>query len=172
MKVVIAKHGGFWISREAWLRLLELGFDPMVAYPDDMFPDKFSFDNTHWLDEEQLKVYTDEVEYHRKYCEERWKEGKSHLSYGYPYPSFNDYLYRGGCNYGVTIPRNHPLLLQVVEELGIMVNAPAEFAEKEDGTLFRDDNLGIIEIPDDMEWYIDESESGGEFVREKHRVFG
>lgn len=56
------------------------------------------------------------------------------------------------------IPRNDPILIQVVEELG----------EKANG---RCAELRIIEIPDDIEWEITEYD-GIESVAEKHRTWG
>ena len=55
------------------------------------------------------------------------------------------------------IPRNHPALVQVVEELGKEANGM--FAE-----------LKVVEIPDDVEWEIEEYD-GVEWVAEKHRVW-
>jgi len=33
------------------------------------------------------------------------------------------------------------------------------------------DGLKIVEIPDDVKWYIDEHEDGSEVIREKHRTW-
>ena len=48
--------------------------------------------------------------------------------------------------------------IQVVEELGEEANTPAS-------------KLKIVEIPDDVEWEIEEYD-GIEWVAEKHRVWG
>lgn len=53
--------------------------------------------------------------------------------------------------------RNNPLLVQVVEELGAKANDT--FAD-----------LKIVDIPDDVEWYIHEYD-GLESVYEKHRTW-
>jgi len=53
------------------------------------------------------------------------------------------------------IPRDDPDLIRVVEELGVEANGG--FAE-----------LLIVEIPDDVEWEIEEYD-GSEWVSEKHR---
>ena len=53
------------------------------------------------------------------------------------------------------IQRNDPTLIEVVEELG----------EKADGTY---SELKIVEIPDDVEWIIEEYD-GKEWVAEDHR---
>lgn len=56
-----------------------------------------------------------------------------------------------------TLERNDPVLVQVVEELGR--SADGEFA-----------SLKIVEIPDDVEWTIEEYD-GSEHVAEKHRTW-
>lgn len=58
---------------------------------------------------------------------------------------------------GRDIPRNDPDLIAVIEELG----------EKADGSYAK---LGIVEIPDDVEWEISEYD-GNEHVAEKHRTW-
>jgi hypothetical protein len=55
------------------------------------------------------------------------------------------------------IKRNDPNLIKVVEELG----------EKADGDC---SELAIVEIPDDVDWYIEEYD-GNEHVAEKHRTW-
>jgi len=56
------------------------------------------------------------------------------------------------------IPRDDPDLIRVVEELGEEANG--KYAE-----------LKIVEIPDDVEWVIQEYD-GYEWVAEKHRTWG
>jgi hypothetical protein len=53
--------------------------------------------------------------------------------------------------------RSHPAVVQAVEELGDKANG--RYAE-----------LAVIEVPDDVEWDIDEYD-GLESVHEKHRVW-
>jgi hypothetical protein len=55
------------------------------------------------------------------------------------------------------IPRNHPLLVKVVEELGSEANGDCA-------------TLRIIEIPDNVEWVVEEYD-GSEWVSEKHRTW-
>ena len=55
------------------------------------------------------------------------------------------------------IERNDPILVRVVEEMG----------EDADGKHSR---LSIVEIPDDVEWQIEEYD-GSEWVAEKHRTW-
>ena len=56
------------------------------------------------------------------------------------------------------IPRNDPILIQVIEELDEEANG---FCAK----------LKIIEIPNDIKWTIEEYD-GIEWVAEKHRTWG
>ena len=58
---------------------------------------------------------------------------------------------------GYGFQRNDPILIQVIEELG--EDANGDFAE-----------LKIVEIPDDVEWFIEEYD-GMEWVAEKHRTW-
>jgi hypothetical protein len=58
---------------------------------------------------------------------------------------------------GRDLHRDDPILIQVVEELG----------EKADGKCAR---LTIVEIPDDVEWVIEEYD-GNETVAEAHRTW-
>jgi len=54
--------------------------------------------------------------------------------------------------------RNDPILVQVVEQLKDEVNTTYSFLE-------------VIEIPDDIKWYIYVSDDGTECVHEEHRVW-
>ena len=55
------------------------------------------------------------------------------------------------------IERNDPVLVELVEELGSKVNT-------------RYSELAVVEIPDDVEWEINEYD-GWESIHEKHRVW-
>lgn len=78
-------------------------------------------------------------------------EGSEHLLY-------DDCLRRDGLVYfGHEVRRDHPELVKVVEELG--EDSWGKFAE-----------LKIVEVPDDVEWEIEEYD-GVERVVEKHRVW-
>jgi len=55
------------------------------------------------------------------------------------------------------IARDDPLLIQIVEEMG----------DKADGTFA---SLRIVEIPDGVNWYIEEYD-GREWVSERHRTW-
>jgi len=55
------------------------------------------------------------------------------------------------------LARNDPILVQVVEEMG-------------DKAWGRYAKLAIVEIPDDVQWIIEEND-GMEWVAEKHRTW-
>lgn len=55
------------------------------------------------------------------------------------------------------IDRTDPALVQVVEEMGEKANS-------------RFSTLVVIDVPDDVEWYIEEYD-GSEWVAEKHRTW-
>ena len=55
------------------------------------------------------------------------------------------------------IKRNDPILVEIVEQLGEA--ADGDFAE-----------LKVIEIPDDVQWQIEEYD-GNEWIAEKHRTW-
>ncbi len=61
------------------------------------------------------------------------------------------------------IERDDPELIKAVELLG----------DKAGGSIFggKPQILKIIEIPDDIEWYIDDLEDGREIIREQHRIW-
>ena len=66
-----------------------------------------------------------------------------------------------GCNNFLSdrdVSRDDPALIQTVEELGDKAHGWAA-------------NLAIVEIPDDVEWQIEEYD-GNEWVAEKHRTWG
>lgn len=54
--------------------------------------------------------------------------------------------------------RSNPILIQVIDELGDLANG-------------YNSKLEIIEIPDDIKWYVYESDCGIESIHEEHRVW-
>jgi hypothetical protein len=56
------------------------------------------------------------------------------------------------------IGRNNPILVEIVEQLG--ESADGRYAE-----------LKVVDIPDDVQWHIDEYD-GWETIHENHRVWG
>lgn len=67
------------------------------------------------------------------------------------------YYLNGEYFYDRAIDRDDPFLIQVVEELGKLAND-------------RFSDLKIVEIPDDVQWYIEEYD-GVEHVSEVHRIW-
>ena len=60
--------------------------------------------------------------------------------------------------YDRDIPRDDAALIQVVEELGDAANGACA-------------DLKIVEVPDEVDWYIEEYD-GNEWVAERHRTWG
>ena len=112
-KIVINRiHGGFSLSRAAFLRLKEVGNESVADEPDYGEP---------------------------------WRDGKIREN------RFNIH------HFARTIARDDPDLIAVVEELGEQANG--EYAE-----------LEVVEIPDDVEWQLEEYD-GLEWIAEKHRTW-
>lgn len=140
MKVVINRcFGGFGLSTAAYERLIELGV-PCRAYveqkcgPDGLFLPEPANDG--------------EVIFDSRLTPEDELYGALRRLNDSPYWEYWT-LGRGG--------RTHPLVVQVVEELG----------EKADGPHAE---LKVVEIPDDVEWEIDEYD-GIEHIAETHRTW-
>ena len=55
------------------------------------------------------------------------------------------------------VERDDPLLVQTVEELG------------DKSSMRHPGSLKVVEIPDDVKWWIDEDDCGTEIIREKAR---
>ena len=102
-----------------------------------------SFGNTFWL------VPPEEYEQYRVDLEQNF--------YNLPIDQRKEVnrKYNENTVYARDIPRDDPTLIQVLEELGVTANG--EFAK-----------LRIVEIPEDVEWEIEEYD-GLEWVAEKHR---
>ena len=72
-------------------------------------------------------------------------------------PNSMDYEYRF-TEFEQDIKRDDPILVKVVERLGNAANL--------DGRPVK-----IVEIPDDIEWYIGSGDDGSEWVSEMHRIW-
>ena len=143
MKVVINDcHGGFGLSDEAVIRYNELLGRKVWLIEHDTFNY-----TTYSLvpPEERINLKTDEfnaLTWQQMTYDEREAHNK---------------LYKSQTFYDRDLLRNDPLLIQVVEEMGEKAND-------------RYSELKIVEIPDDVEWQIDEYD-GAEWVAEKHRTW-
>lgn len=104
-------------------------------------PDKW--DNTYWLVSlEDRMVRKDGQEFYSMSIEDRIEHNRKLSEQTFYYNN---------------IERNDPVLVQVVEELGKEANG--NYAK-----------LEIIEIPDDVDWEIDQYD-GMEHIAEKHRTW-
>lgn len=133
MKLVINTcFGGFGLSDAAYERLGELGI-PIVKYGTHTPDSEVIFDRelTPLGEDEFNDIY--------------WKfkgQTKSNQRYWDSFASDS---------------RTHPLILQVVEEMGKAANGPCA-------------ELKIVEIPDGIDYTIEEYD-GNEHVAEKHRTW-
>jgi hypothetical protein len=144
MKIVInSRHGGFGLSEKAIIRYNELKGRDLWIVKDE----RFMFDTYSLVPPEERVDAGDRGAMAPKFWHEWTMEQKQEWNQKYKDQTFST----------SELCRADPLLVQVVEELG-------EFA---DG---RHAELKIVEIPDDVEWQIDEYD-GLEWVAEKHRTW-
>ena len=143
MKVVINEcYGGFGLSKEACQRYFDLKGQQVWIEVDKKFSALDMF--TVWLvsPEERLEIKEGEA-YYKMSRDER-------TDYNWKY---SQQIWYQGDN----LTRNDPILVQVVEEMG-------------DKAWGRYAKLAIVEIPDDVQWIIEEND-GMEWVAEKHRTW-
>jgi len=143
MKIVINEcYGGFGLSKEACQRYFDLKGQQVWIEVDKKFSALDMF--TVWLvsPEERLEIKEGEA-YHKMSRDER-------IDYNWKYSQQT--WYRDN-----NLTRNDPILVQVVEEMG-------------DKAWGRYAKLAIVEIPDDVQWIIEEND-GMEWVAEKHRTW-
>ncbi len=142
MKIVINEcYGGFGLSKEACQRYFDLKGQQVWIEVDKKFSALDMF--TVWLvsPEKRLEIKEGEA-YHKMSRDER-------TDYNWKY---SQQIWYQGDN----LTRNDPILVQVVEEMG-------------DKAWGRYAKLAIVEIPDDVQWIIEEND-GMEWVAEKHRT--
>ena len=143
MKIVINEcHGGFGLSKEACQRYFDLKGQQVRIEQDKKFSALDMF--TVWLvsPEERLEIKEGEA-FYKMSRDER-------IDYNWKYSQQT--WYRDN-----NLTRNDPILVQVVEEMG----------DKASGRYAK---LAIVEIPDDVQWIIEEND-GKEWVAEKHRTW-
>ena len=143
MKVVINEcYGGFGLSKEACQRYFDLKGQQVWIEVDKKFSALDMF--TVWLvsPEKRLEIKEGEA-YYKMSRDER-------TDYNWKY---SQQIWYQGDN----LTRNDPILVQVVEEMG-------------DKAWGRYAKLAIVEIPDDVQWIIEEND-GMEWVAEKHRTW-
>lgn len=134
-------YGGFGLSEKAYERLIELGV-PVKAYKQQKRGEDGLYEPSE--DEGKLVIYDRDIGENSKI-----NEGMKSLSGRY-WDAFFD-----------RTNRNHPLLVQVVEELGggHRTGASGKFSQ-----------LEVVEIPDGIEYEIDDYD-GMETIREAHRTW-
>jgi len=143
MKIVINEcYGGFGLSKEACQRYFDLKGQQVWIEVDKKFSALDMF--TVWLvsPEKRLEIKEGEA-YYKMSRDER-------TDYNWKY---SQQIWYQGDN----LTRNDPILVQVVEEMG-------------DKAWGRYAKLAIVEIPDDVQWIIEEND-GIEWVAEKHRTW-
>jgi hypothetical protein len=109
----------------------------------DIYPEKGKWHCTYWLVPENERVKS--------------AEGDAFYAMSIPERQAYNALCEEQTIWDRDIPRDDPALVQVVEEM----------AEKANGRCAR---LDVIEIPDDVEWQIEEYD-GLEHIAEKHRTW-
>lgn len=148
MKVVINKcYGGFGLSPEATLWLLERGYngEGFKTPIDTYYPPDKEKDPTHIFS--RTRALKDWHEYLKTKPEETQARRSLFVTVFSPDEKFT--------LYARDIPRNHPLLIECVETLGAKANGACA-------------DLDVVEIPDGIEWEISEYD-GNESIEEKHR---
>ncbi len=146
MKVIVNKcFGGFGLSDEAYERLIELGI-PVRKYIQETRDETTGRYNK--VDENEGRVIFDN---------ELSLPGEDFMGDNYhEYKGKSVFVHRyWECWTRERESRTDPLLLQVIEELGERANS-------------RFSKLEIVEIPDDVNWEIDDCD-GMETVHEEHR---
>lgn len=141
MKVVINRcHGGFGLSRAAMQRYCEIKEIACWIKEDNAFKSFGLW--TCWIVPPEERVNTNKALFKSLTIDERIAHNK---------------LYNEQTMHYRAIPRNDPALVQVVEELGDEANG--SFAD-----------LKVVEIPDDVEWHVEEYH-GVEHIAENHHTW-
>lgn len=140
--VVNRQYGGFGLSHEGRLKYAELAGFQIFGY--DVHPGKnFDYIYTPYTEGARKSLF---VLYFKKPIPEKYTKEE-----------FNDFYKENGFN-DSDIERDDQILIKTIEELG---------TEKASGRFAK---LEIVEIPDDVEWTIEEND-GAEWVSEVHRTW-
>lgn len=142
MKVVINRcYGGFGLSDAAYRKLIEWGV-PVRKYVKEKRGDDGLYKDEPLNDGEIL------------FDRELTPQGEDDLKdFYYKYPSARERYWECWTSQN----RTHPLIVRVVEELGEAASG-------------RHSKLAVVEIPDGVEWEIDEYD-GIEHIAKKHRTW-
>lgn len=145
--VINTCYGGFSLSPEAELRLYELGCPTLTATPVEFY---FPLAKRGKEPPESLFNYEHAIGTWRAY--RNGPPGKQTSAFMHTFTPDEQFIL--SCH---DLQRDDPFLLQVLLEMGD--KAFGSFAD-----------LLIVEIPDDVEWQIEEYD-GREWIAEKHRVW-
>jgi hypothetical protein len=141
IKVVINKcHGGFGLSHEAVLLYLDRSGRQVWVEENDKFGRLIPF--TYYLVPPEQRIEGNPNNWHEMTLDER----QAHNA------AYSDTVFHDR-----DLARDDPALVAVVQELGN--RADGHHAE-----------LKIVDIPDDVNWYIEEYD-GCEWVAERHRTW-
>jgi hypothetical protein len=144
-KIVINEcYGGFGLSHKAMKRLAELNGKECYRFMTDLETGRFErvTDDTIYV---FCPFYFDAPEFPEHLQSRKDYTSNTDRNQWYTTHILDDLRYE----------RSHPLLIRVVEELGTEANGDCA-------------KLKIVEIPDDVEWSIEEYD-GNEWVAETHR---
>jgi hypothetical protein len=137
MKVVINRGiGGFGLSKKAFERLIELGMTVTDLYEEGENRGQPINKNANLWKVDNWKEYNPELD---------------SVEIGILYDFVENYQNSSKI-------RSNPLVIRVVEELGIEANDEHS-------------KLKIVEIPDNVEYVICEDDTGEEWIAEKHRTW-
>ena len=140
-KVVInACHGGFGLSHKGILAYLEQSGQQVWAEANEKYSGLIPF--TYYLVPPEHRVQGTPDNWHDMTLEQRQAHNAT-----YSETVFHDR----------DLARDDPCLVQVVEQLGAVANG-------------RHADLKVVEIPDDVNWYIEEYD-GKEWVAERHQTW-
>lgn len=147
MKVVVNRcFGGFGLSTAAYEKLAEWGVPIRQYQPEERGPDGLFVRN---------EANQGEVIFDRDLTPA--SEDSMAALYWKHRASGENRVLRRYWDTWTRETRNHPLVVRVVEELGEAANGPCA-------------ELEVVEIPDDIDWHIDEYD-GQETVHENHRTW-
>jgi uncharacterized protein YnzC (UPF0291/DUF896 family) len=162
MEIVVNKcYGGFRLSPLATARLAELKGRKCYFYTDarDASDNLILNGPLVQISMEQAKNEFIWYAYDIPEADEKLREKKKWREMTDEERRAQNKLYdQHSIDHGRELERNDPHLVQVVNELGEKANGPHA-------------KLTIVEVPDGVEWELDEY-GGIESVHEKHRVFG
>ena len=154
-KIVINTEVGlFWLSQKATYLLRDRGSKYFYEFSFNEFYEKKQIEKISKNIDEYIKK--DMISYGRI------REGVKLLEADYRYniQYEKDLGLKLGPQSGFKC-RSDPLLVQIVEELGDEASVPDRLGA-----------LKILEIPDNIDWFIESYDDGTEWIAEKHRTWG